>query len=400
MLEIRQITKKKLSGEVKLPVSKSMANRYQIISALAGKRMETDWVSHDVELLHKALASQEKTMNFEDAGTPLRFYIAYAALRGLDVTIDGGERLRVRPIAPLLKALEELGAEFEHPEKAGNLPLKIKKGVDKSLSHVKLNAGLSSQFLSALLLVAPYFEQGLVIETEGELSSAPYIRLTIDIMDKAGVTVLVQDHKLSVKHASYNLKQDLNIESDWSAATFIYALAAMADEADIVLPGLRVDSAQGDAATVEILRQFGIISTRAGNEVHITKSGGSNDFIAIDFTDVPDMFPAIAALCAAKKTRAKFTGVKNLAFKESDRLEAMRANLVQTGTILSVAGNEATLEFSGKESGKYYFRSFNDHRIAMACSIFAFQKDITIDDETVVKKSFSDYWEVFRKLTA
>jgi 3-phosphoshikimate 1-carboxyvinyltransferase len=402
MLEIRQITNKELKGEVILPVSKSISNRFLIMQALTGGRTYRVGVSasNDERLLQNALEVRQGVVNFEDAGTPMRLYLAYASFLGLDILIDGSERLRSRPVKPLINALEQLGAQFEFPGKADQLPVKIKKGVDKAISDVELEVDLSSQFLSALLLIGPYFDRGLLIKTKGKLVSGPYVEMTIDGMRKSGVRVYGENGNYKIEPGTYRFGEPLVVEKDWSAATFIYALASVADEAEIFIPGLFLDSVQGDRAAAAIFKTMGVVSTQKPDGITIHKAAFERKLLKLDFSVIPDMFPAICAVCAALNIPAKFSGVKNLVLKESDRIEAMRVNLEQTGTEIIMNEEDAIeLLHNGKGISSYMFRSFNDHRIAMACSIFALQKDICIDDETVVKKSFPEYWNVFGKLT-
>jgi len=402
MLEIDKIVKRKLTGTVDLPSSKSMCNRYLLIAALSGQEvsMPNLSASNDVVLLQKALQSKEQIRYFEDAGTPLRFFLAYAALLGLDVMIDGGERLRARPLIPLLKALGQLGAEFEYMGESGSMPLRVRKGVNLLSTHVTINASLSSQFLSAILLIAPCFTHGLTIIVNGEQTSEPYIDMTIEAMKQSGVEMELSGHTYTVKAGAYRIAPDIHIESDWSSATFIYALAATVNEADIFLPYLRLDSSQGDAATAKIFEQFGLQSEQLESGVRIKTSGFKTDFFEHNLKDIPDMFPALVAVCSFLKISARLTGVANLVFKESDRIKAMQENLLQTGAVLSRIG-EDELQLSFQEeyhTDHYKFKSFDDHRIAMACSLFASKKAISIDEASVVKKSFPHYWNVFRAL--
>jgi 3-phosphoshikimate 1-carboxyvinyltransferase len=400
MKHLRQVYNRKLEGTVRLPASKSISNRWLIIQALAGARIELLALSesHDVTLLARALKTDAGQVHFEDAGTPLRFYLAYAALKGLRVTIDGDERLRARPVRPLLQALEQLGAEFTYLDQDGSLPLSIKKGVDTNQRQVHLDAALSSQFLSALLLIAPCFNQGLQIMIDGKMVSGPYVALTLEAMQEAGVGVQAVAGRFTSGPGAYQKSQAVTVEADWSAATFLYALASLSGEADVLLGDLSLNSSQGDRFTAELFGRLGVESTQEGNGVRIRRTGDVGNELRVDFTDIPDMFPAVAAVCAALRISVHFTGVRHLLLKESNRIEAMRFNLEQTGVLLHHNDDLITYEFTGREASSYHFNAFNDHRIAMACSIFALKKNIVIDDATVVKKSFPDYWDMLDKL--
>ncbi len=403
MLEIPMVTHKRLQGNIVLPASKSLSNRYLIIRAIEGSdtQIKNLSASHDTMILQQALEAENDERNFEDAGTPLRLYLAYACLKDLRVSIDGFPGLRKRPLAPLLKALEQLGAEFGYLQEPYSLPLVIKKGIDISRNEVVIDAGMSSQFLSALLLIAPAFDRGLTIISSGRISSEPYIDLTMDAMRKAGVEVREGNGTYSVQPGPYVLADSPEIESDWSAATFIYAMAAVSDEVNLLIDNLDMRSLQGDALTAKIFESFGVSSSIEGRGIRLSKTGDAVKEFEVDVTHIPDMFPALCAVCAALRIPAGFTGIKNLRLKESDRVNAMQVNLEQVAVHLQHEGDDKVLLEYGvvPDIRQYRFKSFGDHRIAMACSIFAFSKDTVIDDEEVVRKSFPGYWDLFFEFT-
>jgi 3-phosphoshikimate 1-carboxyvinyltransferase len=401
MLKIPKIDVAAITGETELPPSKSISHRYLIIQALAHKDFTIRNLSqsNDTLLLQKALGSGSGMIDFEDAGTPMRFYLAYAALKGLMVTITGNEGLRKRPIAPLIDSLTQLGCRIGYLETQGFLPLKILEGVDIAKTKVVADSGLSSQFVSALLLIAPCFTQGLQIEYSGK-SSGSYIDLTVDAMRKYGAGVKVEKNIFSVEGGGYGPGSEVLVEADWSAATFLYAWM-VARPGNLTLRGLSEASVQGDAVTAKVFEYFGIRTTKTPQGIKIEKITGEpvSGIFEYDFTNTPDMFPALAAVCAYLKVGAKFSGVRNLRLKESDRIRAMKDNLLQVGAEIDVVNDdELLMRYNGRKESSYHFKSYNDHRIAMACSIFAFEKDIVIDDETVVRKSFPGYWEIFRKM--
>lgn len=372
-----------------------------IIRALSGNNFTIDNLSksNDTVVLDKALQSGETVIDFEDAGTPMRFFLAYAALKDLRVTITGNPGLLARPVKPLVDALSQLGCLISYMDKEGFLPLCIEKGIDTKKNSVSLDASVSSQFASALLLIAPALENGLTIELLGKTTSMPYIDLTIDCMKKAGVTVSVLDDKLVVTSRKYRVEDIIWVEPDWSSATFIYALAAASGNSDIIIRDLKLDSLQGDRVTAYLFEFFGVRTIVEKDGIRLNNSEGAVNKIKVDFTAIPDMFPAVSSICAMLRIKATFTGIRNLAMKESNRLLAMKENLEQTGAILNIENEkQASLIFNEHRNGQYSFKSFNDHRIAMACSAFALHSDIIIDDETVVKKSFPGYWKVLSDL--
>ncbi len=404
MLELPFIEKKTLSARVNLPASKSISHRYLIIQALAFHNaitLHNISDSNDTRLLQKALMCLGGEVNFEDAGTPMRFFLAYAAMKDLRVVINGNESLKVRPIAPLVEALRQLGCRINYLEKEGCLPLFIEKGIDLNCESVTIESEMSSQFLSALLLIGPCFQNGLTIVSNGALNSQPYIDLTLDAMFKCGVAVKVEANQYNVPNAFYKASSSLIIEADWSAAAFVLAWA-IARRSEIEIPDLSTDSKQGDKVSKLFYESLGvkIYANKNTNSVRVL-SGELHlpKHLQFDFTQTPDMFPVIAATCAYLNISANFYGVKNLVLKESNRIEAMRENLAQVGaTLHAINDNELLLNFVVPSIHSYAFKSYNDHRIAMACSIFAFDKNSTIDDALVVQKSFPNYWNLFFKM--
>ncbi len=403
MIQIIKIEKKKISGSIELPFSKSILNRWLIIHALADAKLPEigNMQSHDVLLLAKAINQSSGTINFEDAGTPARLFLAYAAVKCQNITISSNIQLKRRPFAHLVEALSALGAEIIYLEKEGYLPVQILKTVNLNLENVSINGSLSSQFISGLLLISPYFSNGLNIQVTGAQQSEKYIDTTISVMQQYGAVIKKNETGFYISPKKYQIAATPAIEADWSAATFIYSLAAIAPFAQIFIPDLKLNSIQGDSFTASLYKQLGVQSIQKLDGVQLIKTGKQVTEIEIDFTNIPDMFPAVVAGCAALKIKGKFTGIKNLTLKESNRIIAMKENLWQTGALLElITENEAVLSYFENEAEIYTFKSYNDHRIVMACSIFAFYKTITIDDETVVAKSFPNYWDFFRDLTS
>ena len=392
-----------LTGEILLPASKSISHRYLMMCALSDHQKTLNGLSEssDTRILELALFHPTEVIDFKDAGTLLRFYLTYASLKGLSYVIDGNERLKQRPIAELLWALHSLGARFDFLEKKDRLPLRVVNKVDLNLEEVTIDAGLSSQFVSALLLIAPSFKNGLKVMIKGDQVSKPYTGMTLNLMKQSGVEVHENPDSYQVSHGQYSLPESIHIEADWSAAAFIYAFAALLPNTNILLPGLYLNSAQGDREVVEIFNLFGIETISEVSGVRImSKTLKKPLLLKLDFTGIPDAFPAISALCAATRTEAEFTGVKNLRLKESDRVEAMKRNLMQTGCIIDQV-NEDMVKLRYVETSLQYlkFESFGDHRIAMACSIFSALTDIEVNNEEVVSKSFPNFWSVLIQST-
>ncbi len=399
MLNLKQIDKPEIKAVIRLPYSKSIVNRILLLNAIAGRYSDTDLtdVSTDSVKLQKALNAKEEIADFGDAGTPLRLFLAYAAVFKQGILITGDERLKQRPLRPLLLALESLGAEFEYIGTPYYLPLKVKQKVNTSVPEINIDPELSSQFVSALMLIAPCFERGLRIVLSSQPRSANYISLTADVMKKSGIEVMMDSHEIRIP-AGYYTPLEILSEADWSAAGFVYAWLALAQSGSLRLPGLSADSVQGDAKTARIFEAFGIETFVESGILTIRKTNRECSLFEINVKDMPDIFPVLLALCAVKRIPAEFNGVANLRLKESDRIQAMDDNLRQCGIQLEMTGSDSLrIKYAESKEGPYHFRSFNDHRIAMALSLFAFIADISIDKAVVVQKSFPQYWEIFKQ---
>lgn len=390
-----------LNGLINLPGSKSIANRFLLMKAISGAALEFVNLpeSNDVRVLKNCLASEEGTCFFEDAGTPLRFYLAYAALRGNNErVIDGFVRLRERPIKPLLEALEYCGAEFKYLESPYSLPLKVVKTLDKDTSEISISANVSSQFISALMLIAPYLDKGLIIRLKGEMRSAPYVKMTMALMNQYGVRCEYEENAIVVGAGQY-LFDSVEIESDWSAAAFFYNLMAVGRKGELFLEGLNQDSIQGDKTIIDYYRTLGVQTVFEFGGVRIRCEGDCPANFEIDLRDTPDVFPALCATVVALRIPAVFRGIRNLRDKESDRVAAMANNSKLMGAEFTMLNeDELNISYDSDPQGRIDIQSYSDHRIAMACSVYAMSADLTIDSEEVVSKSFPTYWEVFNKL--
>lgn len=384
-----------------MPGSKSIGNRYLLMKAVAG--LELDFVnlpdSNDIKVFKRCLDSDIGDCFFEDAGTPLRFYLAYAALRGNDErVIDGFDRLRERPIRSLLEALESCGARFKFLKEDYSLPLMVVQTLDKDTRELTISANISSQFVSALMLIAPYFNNGLTIRLSGEMRSTPYVEMTRALMSKNGVRCEYRESVIEVGAGQY-VFESIEIESDWSAAAFFYNLMAVGRKGEILLKGLFPDSIQGDSRVAKYYEAFGIHTKYIEEGVKITYVERDIDKIEMDLRDTPDMFPALCATVVSLRIPSVFSGIRNLRDKESDRVEAMEFNASQMGAVLTMQGDDVlSIGFEDGPKESIRVKAYGDHRIAMACSVFALNTEVIIDSEDVVSKSFPAYWEEFNKL--
>jgi 3-phosphoshikimate 1-carboxyvinyltransferase len=388
-----------LKGRVQLPASKSEANRALIIAALAGGESELQNLSeaNDTQLLQRLLKSESETIDAEDAGTVMRFLTAYYAVTGQEKTLTGTERMCQRPIKVLVEALQELGAGIAYLGEAGYPPLKITGFKGSGKKHLKVRSDISSQYISALIMVAPLLPDGLELELEGKISSRPYIEMTLALMKHFGVEASFEDNTITVPHQKYQ-PATFAVESDWSAASYWYSMVALAREADITLLGLREDSHQGDKAIVEIMRRLGVHTEYKPEGVRLTKKH-SEKRLSYDFSNCPDLAQTIVALSAAIGVTLEMNGVESLRIKETDRIQALQIEVLGIGASLEertpgIFQMTPTLLIKRE----LIFRTYEDHRMAMAFAPVALLQPVQIQEPEVVRKSYPRFWEDLEKL--
>ena len=390
-------------GTINLTGSKSISNRALIIQALCKDKFEIDNLSNskDTQTLVKLLDSEEIELNAGHAGTTYRFMTAYCAVTGRASILSGSERMHQRPIGELVEALKSLGANIEYVDNEGYPPLEIKKG-EINKSEVQLKASISSQFITALLLVAPTLPNGLTITLESEPVSRPYIEMTLRMMEYFGVEHSWDDLVINIAPQDYVAK-DYFVESDWSSASYLYAIAAISNEADITINGLTQQKLQGDSAISDMMTSFGIESTFTTRSVRITKSNNNVlPFYEYDFISQPDIAQTVAVIGAAKGTSLLMTGLQTLAIKETDRTKALKTELAK----FDITFAKLPLRFSQKKEVQYYMQegkavsnqeavieTYDDHRMAMAFAPLAINFPLVIQDKEVVRKSYPTYWD-------
>ncbi|MCB0524262.1 MAG: 3-phosphoshikimate 1-carboxyvinyltransferase [Lewinellaceae bacterium] len=403
-----------LKGTIKLNGSKSISNRALIALALA-KANSDDWLSNlsdssDTRVLSDLLSQDGNTYDAGDAGTSFRFLTAFLAIQPGTQILTGSARMHERPIGPLVTALRDLGANIEYLDKEGYPPLKIGEQGDflRFGNRVNLPANISSQFLSALLLIAPYLPNGIEIVPEGKLVSEPYLDMTIKLMQHFGVEVVRVGNTFKVNPGGYTPRQ-LHIESDWSAASYWYAVGALSDELDLILEGLHKDSWQGDSALPALMKRFGIHSKFEGQMLHLRKSGEPHrKFLEYDFTGNPDLAQTMAVVCAGTGTMGLFSGLETLSIKETNRIAALKTELKKCGVSFiklpahmnKRSPDKIFYQVQGKASWEGVLRiaTHGDHRMAMAFAPLAILGDVEIENPEVVKKSYPDFWEDMARL--
>ncbi len=401
-----------LIGEVKLPVSKSIANRYQIIAALAAHPLNLNQSSisppekegsgevlnlpEDVRVLRDALNSDSSEINIGMAGTAMRFFTAYHSVQeGKEVVLTGDNRMKQRPIAELVGALKILGAEIEYVEKEGFPPLRI-KGKKLKGGEIEISASVSSQFISALMMIGPLMVNGLQLNLIGKVLSKPYIELTADCMQNCGVEARFEENSISVSSGKYKVPK-LQIEADWSAASYFYALAAAKSNSKLLLKGLKLNSSQGDSILVDWFGKMGISSIQKENGVEISSSDELKFPAELDFTANPDLAQTFAFLAATLGKELKLTGLDNLRLKETNRVSALQIELEKLGLNVGVEGNSLTV--SGSISAQSAtIKTYNDHRMAMSAAVLSTVVQIEIENLQVVEKSFPTFLQQLQNL--
>ncbi|WP_114784142.1 3-phosphoshikimate 1-carboxyvinyltransferase [Botryobacter ruber] len=383
-----------LKGSIKLPASKSEANRALIIAALSGEASQLDNLSeaNDTQLLQRLLKSDAETINAEDAGTVMRFLTGYYAVTGQQKILTGTPRMCQRPIKILVDALRELGANIEYLGEEGFPPMRIGGFKGSGQNKLKVRSDISSQYISSLLMVGPLLPEGLVLELEGKIGSRPYIEMTLALMQHFGVTADFTDNTITVPHQQYKAAS-YSVESDWSASSYWYSMVALANEAEIELLGLREKSFQGDSAIVSIMEHLGVHTEFTERGVKLTKRRHEHHF-AYDFSDCPDLAQTIVALCAAMGVTLEATGLESLRIKETDRIQALQIEVLALGcSFEEVTEGVFRLNPGFINSDSFTFRTYEDHRMAMAFAPMALLRPTTILEPSVVRKSYPRYWE-------
>lgn len=390
-------------GSVELPGSKSESNRVLIIQALCKGKFKIHNLSEseDTCILQELLKdTQIQVLNCGHAGTTFRFLTAYfACCEGKEILLTGSTRMKERPIAPLVDALISLGAVIEYAEKEGYPPLKIYGRKLKQAHPLHVRSDISSQFISALLLIAPILTDGLRLDIDTKIVSEPYIEMTLELMKHFGISYQRKEDQIFVLPGAYRAK-DIHIESDWSAASYWYAFAALAENADILLKGLKGYSLQGDSRVSELMANFGISSEFLEEGVHIYKSPKVLQRKIFDMQDCPDLAQTLMVCCAALDHQASFTGLQTLRIKETDRIAAMQQELKKINTELIEKGAVFQLiPTSGISNDILFFNTYEDHRMAMSLAALALKYGtIQLENPDVVRKSYPKFWEELKKI--
>lgn len=391
-----------LSGTFILEPSKSISNRVLIIRSLCEQSFEINNLSRsdDTDALVKMLAYDKDVLYSGHAGSSYRFMVARLCLGNRTVKLDASEQLRRRQIGPLVKALTTLGADITYLNKEGFPPLLIKpaQNFGTEVHDIHLQSGISSQYVSALLMIAPYLPDGLKLHLVDDPVSVPYIKMTLDIMGWFGVEHHWEQNIITIKPGKYK-PRDFSVEGDWSAASYFYSMAALVQEADIKIEGLNQQSLQGDSMVRELYEHFGVKTEFNERGIRITKNEHAPRPVEVryDFTNNPDLAQTLMVTLAGLGVKGILTGLKTLKLKETDRIAAMQTELAKVKTTLTVSGGKddlsCTISGKAKWKDKAKFDTYEDHRMAMALTPLACIHPVVIRDPEVVTKSYPGFWK-------
>ena len=386
---------KSLKGEIKISGSKSESNRLLILSAYTSNfKIENISNSDDTQTLINALNSNQKEINIGHAGTAMRFLTSYyASKKNVDIILTGSKRMKERPISILVDALNGLGADIIYLNNEGYPPLKI-NGTLLSKESVKLSANVSSQFISSLMMLGVSLEKGLVIKISSEITSLPYLKMTMEMINKIGGNVEMSSNKIIVKPLKGITKNSIVVESDWSSASYYYSLASMCDHVDLTLDTFFDKSIQGDSKLVEIYDCFGIKTIFNDNKIQLIKSNSIlPKKINLDLNDTPDLAQTIVVSCLANGVDCDLYGLHTLKIKETDRLNALK-NEIQKFQVdkIEVTDNSLHLRNKSPLKSNIIIDTYNDHRMAMSFACLSLVNPIKIKDPMVVTKSYKNFW--------
>ena len=380
-------------GEVALTPSKSISNRILIIETLANKKFEIENLSTstDTQSLVSALKFENSVIDVSDAGTTFRFLVSLLATKPGIWILTGSNRMKTRPIGILVECLKSLGANIEFQEKEDFPPVLI-TGQKLISREIEIDANISSQFISSLMMIAPTIEGGLQLILKNKISSLPYLNMTASIMKSAGVTVKFEKNRIAIPQGEYNLSK-FKIENDWSGASYWYLLCALNPGSKFVLNDLSEISIQGDSILSELMVQFGVKTVFNSDNAIINSEHCLLTEFNYDFTNCPDLVMTFAVLCIGKGIKAEFSGVQNLRIKESDRLNSLKIELEKCGALVELNNDKIIINpIELKNPGR--IEVYDDHRIAMSFAPLAsLLGPFEIENPSVVNKSYPEFWK-------
>ena len=378
--------------------SKSESNRLLLLQALYPELQILNVSnSDDSEVMQRALKSTSNLIDISHAGTAMRFLTAFFSTQdGREICITGSARMKERPIQVLVEALNALGADISYLETEGCPPLKI-SGKSFLKDQVSLKANVSSQYISALLLIAPKLKNGLELTLEGEITSVPYINMTLNLLKQIGVETSFENNKIKVSPLeNLDAKQKaLTVESDWSSASYFYSIVALSPVGtEITLSSYKKDSLQGDSVLADIYSDFGVVTTFSDNAITLLKNADCQlQAVTCELKNAPDIAQTIAVTCFGLGIGCHLTGLHTLKIKETDRLVALKTELEKLGAQVDITNESLQLKSSASITDNVAISTYHDHRMAMAFAPLALKTNLKIEDAMVVSKSYPTFWE-------
>jgi len=381
---------------VRITGSKSESNRLLLLQSLFPDiSIENLSNSDDSQLMQKALSSDSNLIDIHHAGTAMRFLTAYFAIQeGRTITLTGSKRMQERPIKILVDALKELGADISYTKNEGYPPLLI-NGKKLNVSNVNIQANVSSQYISALLLIGASLENGLTVNLVGELTSRPYLEMTLSLLNQIGIETSFNDSIIVVNPINSEItKQTIAVESDWSSASYFYSITALSEiGTEIQLSTYKLNSLQGDSVLTEIYLDLGVETTFEENQITIKKIGEPQiSVLKRDLSEAPDIAQTIVVTCLGLKLPCKLTGLHTLKIKETDRLVALYNEIKKLGNEIVITDKSLSMSMIGDLKSNVGINTYEDHRMAMAFAPLGLKTSITINEAEVVSKSYPEFW--------
>ena len=399
-LKINKINKA-VNGNIQITGSKSETNRLLILQQFyPNLTIENISNSDDSVLMQKALKSTTAEINIGHAGTAMRFLTAYFSVKeGTEIVLTGSHRMKDRPVKILVEALTSLGANIQYLEKDGFPPLKI-SGKKLAKDFVEIEGNVSSQYISALLLIAPTLKNGLKLKFKGEVTSVPYIKMTLRLLAELGIDYVWEDNLITVQSKPAIISKTIVVESDWSSASYYYSLCALSPNAEITLSSYKKNSLQGDSVLATVYKKLGVETIFKDNAIILSNQQPltNNQQLTLDLVNAPDIAQTIAVTCFGLGIECYLTGLHTLKIKETDRLIALKNELEKLGGDVIITNESLLLKPSTKINENISIATYDDHRMAMAFAPLAVKVAIEIEDAGVVSKSYPAFWEDFEHI--
>lgn len=394
---------KTLFGDIQITGSKSESNRLLILQQFyPNLSIENLSNSDDSQLMQKALASSEKQISISHAGTAMRFLTAYFALKeNSEIILTGSHRMKNRPIKILVDALRDLGAKIEYVEKDGFPPLKI-TGKKLTQNEVEIDGSVSSQYISALLLIASSLENGIKLSFKGKVTSVPYIKMTLSLLEEVGVNFDWSGKTITVLPKKNIENKTIVVESDWSSASYYFSYSALSENSRLEISSYKQNSLQGDSVLVEIYKNLGVETSFKSNSLILENVGEINKeyFKELNLVNAPDIAQTIVVTCFGLGIECYLTGLHTLKIKETDRLVALKTEIEKMGGEVEITDETLHLKSSNFVKENIIIDTYDDHRMAMAFAPLALKVPLQINEPEVVSKSYPTFWEDFKKISS